>query len=154
MPKSVKLTQIFRLFLPLLIFSTLLLNLATGKDNFEKAKTNILDNPQSKKAHQSLGEILLKQNQLSQASIEFQLADNTLELKTLEDIISEPQKILSQISHWEKIIAKFPNYRDAHIKLAILNLKIGRNSEAKSNIEKALEIDSNNEVARKLLSLL
>lgn len=146
--------KLFRLFLPLLILSIFFLNLAANKDAFDKTKIDVLDNPQDKNAHRSLGKILFEHNQLSLAAIEFRLANDTAGLKEIDDLTSQPQKITAQISFWQHLIEKFPTYRDAYIKLAILNQKVGQNSEAKLNAEKALEIDPNNEVARSLLSLL
>jgi tetratricopeptide (TPR) repeat protein len=63
-------------------------------------------------------------------------------------------KISHQISSWENIVKEFPGFRDAHLKLAILNLKLSRVAEAKKYLEEVLKIDPNNMEAKTILSSL
>lgn len=66
----------------------------------------------------------------------------------------EVEEINKQVLSWEEVIRKFPDYRDGYIKLAILNIKLGKNTLAKKYLNKALEIDRDSVVAKKFLELL
>lgn len=102
--------------------------------------------------HLALGKELLAHNQLDEAEKEFILAG--VDTSPIQNLRTQPEKIKEQIIFWEKVVAQFPNYRDAHLKLAILNYKINRLFDAKKYLDKALDIDPNNETAKKLSSLL
>ncbi|MEK7565745.1 MAG: hypothetical protein AAB506_01715 [Patescibacteria group bacterium] len=62
----------------------------------------------------------------------------------------EYEMVSQEIGKYEEMVNKYPGYRDAYIKLAILNWKIYKNDEAKRYLEMALAIDPNNEVATSL----
>ncbi|MCL4389999.1 MAG: hypothetical protein M1484_01065 [Patescibacteria group bacterium] len=67
--------------------------------------------------------------------------------------IKKVQDIKSQIIYWQKIAGELPGYRDAYLKLAVLNYDIGRNFDAKKFLDTALEIDPNSSQAATLSSL-
>lgn len=133
-----------KILLPITLLSVLLINFFAGKTSFEKAKDT--------SDHQLLANELIKTNQLDQAEREFVLtgADTT----RIQEIRAEPDKIKAEILLWQKLTGEFPSFRDAYIKLAILNYKINRLFDAKKFLDQALAIDPNNEVAKKLSSLL
>lgn len=136
---------VIKLFLPIFFLLFLIINLFSQTDfEINKDAGN----------HPALGNQLLSHNQLDEAQIEFKLANDNEGLSQVAKIKSQPEEIKTQIIFWEKIVAEFPNYRDAYLKLAILNYKINRLFDAKKYLDKALEIDPNNEVAKKLSSLL
>lgn len=64
------------------------------------------------------------------------------------------QNIFSEISFWESKIKQFPNFRDAYIRLAILNWKVHLDDQAKLYLDQAKKIDPNNETVKKLQSML
>lgn len=129
--------------LPFIFLIVLVINLAIGKTAFEKAK-DIRD-------HQSLGSALLETNQIDEAEREFKIISSP-SIAKIAVIKSQPQKIAEEISFWQKIVTQFPNYRDAYLKLAVLNLQLNHPTEAKMFLDKALQIDPNNEVAKQLMS--
>lgn len=58
----------------------------------------------------------------------------------------EREEIQKEILLWQKTVEDFPGYRDAYLKLAILNWKLNRNFETQKLLNQALEIDPNNEL--------
>lgn len=66
----------------------------------------------------------------------------------------ERQSIQAELGRWEKIIEKYPNYRDAYFKAAVLEYRLKNDSTAKEYLQKALELDPSFEEGRKLEKLL
>lgn len=66
----------------------------------------------------------------------------------------EREEIQKEIFLWQKTADEFPGYRDAYLKLAILNWKLNRNFETQKFLNKALEIDPNNEVVNEVSKML
>jgi len=61
--------------------------------------------------------------------------------------LEDPQDIKLLISKWETFVQEKPNYRDAYIQLSLLYRSLNNISKAENNIDRALEIDPNNETA-------
>ncbi len=139
-----------RFLLPTFFLFFLVLNLAT-KTSFDFAKDNVLDEPQNVSRHQDLGKLLLADNQLAAAKKEFFLARDSQNIEKVSLLEAEPEEIKNRITFWQKISAVFPNYRDAYLKLAILNYKLGRDFDTQKFLDRALEIDPNNDVAKQLV---
>ena len=59
-------------------------------------------------------------------------------------------KIKEEINLWQERIETHPGFRDAYLKLAVLNWQIDENAETKKYLDKVLEIDPNNSSAREL----
>lgn len=131
----------------LIIFAT---NLLSPKSLFELSKETAQQNPSAASHHLFLAQQLLTTNQFTQAETEARLAANEETLQKIQEVKNQPEDIKGQIRFWQEVIDQFPNYRDAYIKLAILNWKIYRSFEAKRNLEKAFQIDPNNEVLNNL----
>lgn len=60
------------------------------------------------------------------------------------------REIYMQISHWQKIENKYSGYRDANFTLAALEYQLGDYVKAKFYLNKALLLDPNFELGRKL----
>jgi len=63
-------------------------------------------------------------------------------------------RIMGELSFWKKTASIYPNYRDAYFNIALLDYQVGNISEAKSNLQKALEIDPNFKKGRDLEQVL
>lgn len=66
----------------------------------------------------------------------------------------ERSSIQQQLTSWENIIARYPNYRDAYFKAALLEYRFKTDNKAKEYLQKALELDPSFEEGRKLEKLL
>ena len=64
--------------------------------------------------------------------------------------IQERTEINSKIVFWQSAIDRFPNYRDAYFKLAVLNYRLKNYDKAKEYLNKALKIDPNFKEGREL----
>ncbi len=63
---------------------------------------------------------------------------------------SERAKIQKEIKFWDSVTQKYPNYRDAYFKLAILNYQLKNFGKSREYLEKVLRIDPNFRQAREL----
>lgn len=68
--------------------------------------------------------------------------------------INYDKKIYEEILFWDKISKKFPNYRDAYLKLSALFWEVNLNDQAKFYLDEAKKIDPNNEIVKHLENLL
>jgi len=75
--------------------------------------------------------------------------------KSVQEVLGtfDNSSVYKEISFWETKATEFPNYRDAYLKLAVLNWKIKNDDLSKSYLQKAREIDPNNETLKKLTQL-
>lgn len=64
------------------------------------------------------------------------------------------KKIEEQINYWEKVVKQRNGYRDGYLELAILNYKLGRILTTKEYLERAKELDPNNEMVEKLEKII
>ncbi len=142
-----------RVVLPIIFIFLLAINLS-AKISFDQAKDDVLANSQNIPAHLFLARQLLANNQLAEAETEFKLASSLPDINKIGEIKLQPEKIKEEIVFWQKVVEEFPNYRDAYLKLAILNYKINRLFDAQKFLDKALSIDPNSEVANKFLKFL
>ena len=81
-------------------------------------------------------------------------ADIRLEELWERKTYSDPEEIQKLISAWEKIVKEKPDYRDGHLQLALLYYKIFEDEKAKEYLQKAIELDPNCEVGRKLKEIM
>lgn len=72
----------------------------------------------------------------------------------LNNINIQRQKIQSEISFWQSVLQKYPGYKDAYFKIAILEYQLKDYKNAIKDNDKALLLDPNFEDARKLSELL
>ncbi|MCX6725729.1 MAG: hypothetical protein NT052_00215 [Candidatus Shapirobacteria bacterium] len=114
------------------------------KDETQKIKLQLINNPYDLESHLKLAEKFLQNHQFTETEKtllltkqinHYSLANNkVLEERTnvnLERIwqeknLSDPQDIKKLISSWEKIIEAKPDYRDGYLQLAVLNFKLSQ----------------------------
>lgn len=149
-----RLTKELLIILPIGMFVILLGNLLQAQSQFDIAKQNILNSPADPKSHTFLTQQFFVTNQFREAEIEAQLANNQDLLQKIQEVKNQPEEVRREILKLQKIVEQFPSYRDAYIKLAILNWKLYRPFDAQKYLEKALEIDPNNQVAKDLERIL
>lgn len=62
---------------------------------------------------------------------------------TLERVRQERVQYAKEIAFWKDVVGKYTGYRDAYFKLALLSYQTGKKDEAKTYLQKALELDPN-----------
>lgn len=149
-----RLVQELRLLLPVGLFILLLFNLLQSPSQFDIAKRNVLERPADPKPHIFLAQQFFVTNQFREAEIEAKSANNQDLLQQIREIKNQPEEVREKIFNLQKIVDQLPNYRDAYIELAILHWELYRPFDAQKHLEKALEIDPNNEVANKILEVI
>ncbi len=131
----------------------LIINLILPPSPFEKLKANVLINQNDRASHRLLGQMFYSINDFKTAQKETELAfnnQNNFELQKVMDAQNQPGEIKQEIVRWQKLLEILPGYRDAYLKLSILSQKIYRDFDSKKFLEKAEEIDPNNEILKKL----
>lgn len=135
-----RLVKEFKIILPGFLFLVLVINFFFGRGEFGNAKEKLLINSGDVSSRNYLAEKLLEKNQLWETQ-------NILH-QNIDEKLNEPERVKKEILKWQEISENFPGYRDSYLKLAILNWKIYRDFDSKKFLEKALELDPNNETAR------
>lgn len=79
------------------------------------------------------------------------LYDKAIEINK---IIVNRQNIQRQINFWQSVSEKYPGYKDAYFKIAILQYQLGDLESSKKNNNKALLLDPSYDDAKKLEKLL
>lgn len=81
----------------------------------------------------------------------------TVYIKSMGDL-QELEKarlgIQKELVFWEKVVEKHTDYRDAFMKVSLLQYQLGDMDGAKKSLEKALELDPNFAKARELQKVL
>lgn len=150
---------------PLILLAVLLLNLQIPKTAFEVQKEESLYHPKNPTSHILLASQLAHTNQFQEAEQELNqaisLVSSPLEKEKLENQLeiigqkrAEPKRLQSEIIFWQKFLLQYPTFRDAYLKLSILNWKLYRPFESQKFLHSALSIDPNNESIRKIKSTL
>lgn len=142
----------------ILIFSLIILSIFLPKTKLQSLKDNLLRNPENMEVKLKNIEALLKENQF-QASEEILKSISPYQNGSLNQLwqekhYSDPEDIKELIKSWEKIIEDKPQYRDAYLQLTILNYKIKETQKAENNLNKALEIDPNFELTKRLKEII
>ena len=75
-------------------------------------------------------------------------------ISSKEDIDLQRISLTQELKFWEDFIAKHKDYRDAYLKAAILEYKLGNTSKARVYVEKSLSLDPNSENGRKIEKFL
>lgn len=148
--------QFSRIFAALFLFSLFLASFLFSPS--EKLKLAALKENKNPRIHLALAKEYKKVDDLGNARRELLIGlslssnDEELkkELKEVENLLAQPNKILGEIRKWGKITQEFPGYRDAYLKLASLYYQIYQNEKAQENLKKALELDPNFTPAREL----
>lgn len=71
-------------------------------------------------------------------------------IKTYSKLISERERIQSQIKTWQSITEKFKGYKDGYLQLAILKYRLGEFDKASFYLNQALYLDPNYKEALQL----
>lgn len=134
-------------------------------ETLERARLEVLKDPGNPTPHFRLGKIFLERNDFNVAKEEFRLAEifskketweeNVLgatspPLALLKKAMEAPEEIAAEISFWEKIVKEKPDYRDAYLRLAVLNYQLHKKEEAREYLKKVIDLDPNFEPAREL----
>ena len=98
-------------------------------------------------------------NQFDEAEKELEKLQNysqSEKLTTLWQIKSskDPQEIRKQIEAWQKILSKYPDYRDGWLELALLWTKLKEVKKAKQAIQKAATLSPNYPLTKELEKIL
>lgn len=137
---------------PFFLLIIIILNFSFPKTIFEKTKEAVLLNPDDPSPRLALASQLLAKNQIAEAEKELVEADHSEEeLKKIDRLKIQPEKTHQEILFWQETVSALPYFRDAYIRLAILNRKLYRDFDAKKFAQKALEIDPNNETAKRVV---
>ncbi len=139
---------------------------------FEK-KRQVMLLPSDYKKHLELAEGFLEINNLEAAKKEFDLAialrqafeegENEDERQVLgeesvwekiRERILEPEKIGEDVEKWRRILDERPDYRDGYLKLAVLYWRMGDEVQSKKNLEEALNLDPNYDLALELKGII
>lgn len=134
------------------IFSTF-----SPSSSFDKAKQEILKEPNKPGGYLKLADEFLKVNNFEEAKKELSLGlsfsfDSSLKKKIgeVEEEIRKPSEIRKEILEWEKIVSEKPDYRDGFLRLALLYYRIFAKEKARENLNKALAVDPNFKPAREI----
>lgn len=66
----------------------------------------------------------------------------------------EKRRIEAEITEWEKILEKYPGYRDVYLRLVVLNWQINNEEKAKEHLQEAKELDPNFEKIKELEKII
>lgn len=56
-------------------------------------------------------------------------------------------ELLREVSYWKQLVVQYPGYRDAYFRIASLEYALGDTHEARTFVEKTLQLDPNFEAA-------
>ena len=63
--------------------------------------------------------------------------------KSLNKLDEQRQNLKSQISFWQSVASKYPEYKDSYFRIAMLEYELGDSTKAKEFDRKALLLDPN-----------
>lgn len=72
-------------------------------------------------------------------------------------LLAEKEKraeLLGEVGKWEKIVAEYPDYRDAHFTLALLYYQVQDKGRSSYHLDQSLKIDPNFAKGRELRELI
>lgn len=75
-------------------------------------------------------------------------------IQTKQQIEAERNNIYSEIVYWEKVVKRYPNYRDAYFALSVLEYRIGDIKKAKEYLTKVFKLDPNFKEGKELEKIL
>lgn len=84
-------------------------------------------------------------------------SQNQQQVLGTKNIVGDQQLVTSDqqlITDWEKIVKLYPNYRDGWLQLAVRYNQVGDKEKALNALEKAREIDPNNETVKSLEKII
>jgi tetratricopeptide (TPR) repeat protein len=136
--------------LSILLLITAIVNLYLllfpAQTQLTKLRNDILKYPFSPKVHINLAKYYFQTGNSRQAKREIELAYSlgSQEAPLLyKQIATSKSNLDLEVKYWKSVTEKYPNYRDAYIKLAALNYQLSNSSAAAIYLEKARRIDPN-----------
>lgn len=122
----------------------------------------VFTHPLSWENHVTLAKTLRQQGAKVQAEQELMIAQEGAQVlgaqTSLSDLLTtwknEPARQKQHEDYWQKILLTHPDYRDAYIQLAYLFYQTNDLSQARANIQKASDLDPNNDSVRQLVTFL
>lgn len=98
-------------------------------------------------------ELILTQEIPSESSQKAVLGASTQPLELLRAWEAEPVQVATSYILWQHVAQEKPDYRDAYLVLSTLAYRLGRLSEAKMNLDRALLLDPNSTQGQQLQQL-
>lgn len=71
-----------------------------------------------------------------------------------KSLINERFELVKELSFWEREVKEKPDYRDAHMSVALLNFRLKNFTASRDNLEKVFSIDPNFKEGRELEKIL
>ena len=94
---------------------------------------------------------------------ELEMANKLLIVKTaarvgnvdrVKDKVEQPERIRKEIELWKNVIADRPYFRDALLRLSVLNFQVYEDEEANDYFKQAEYLDPNNEEVLKVKEII
>jgi len=86
--------------------------------------------------------------------IVMQLVDVRENYLALKQVQFDRTHVLAETLYWQKIIQKYPSYRDAYFRLAVLANSIGEKEQARAYLLKTIELDPTFDKGKEMLQRL
>ncbi len=86
--------------------------------------------------------------------IVMQLVDVRENYFALKQVQFDRTHVLAETLYWQKVIQKYPSYRDAYFRLAVLANSIGEKDQARAYLLKTIELDPTFEKGKEMLQRL
>jgi len=115
--------------------------------------------PWASKAHAEMSLAWFDNGNEKKARDELLLANKLMWIKSLEGVsllngaeikVKEPERIRKEVEQWEKEVEQKPYYRDALLKLSMLNYQLYEDEKAKEYFKKAFYLDPTGEEVLKI----
>lgn len=146
------------LFVSIVFFFTIVYPSTFSNDKTKTLKRILSSNPQNTSLKIKLARALVESNQydaVEKMATWDQTAANSKFASLIDQEITEsPQDNIEAINHWENIMAEKKDFRDGYLKLALLYYLIYDNQKAQENIQKALQLDPNYEITKRLEEII
>lgn len=128
----------------------LFFSLLDPQSEFEKTKLKVISDPNNSRTHLLLSQIFLDHNDFENALNEAKITQGREQLDKIEMFRQKPSRLQKQLSYWNDILTKHPNYRDGFLQKAALEWQLKDEGLARVDLKKAIELDPNFEASLKL----
>ncbi len=117
--------------------------------SYDRYRKELLNHPFSINSYIHFGQALYVQGNTVEAEKQITVATNVLGAQTeFQNVLSEWDYAASTnerlYDYWKQITSKHPEYRDGYVQLAQASYDLKRFNEAKTYLNQALMLDSNN----------
>lgn len=153
-----KIKKHFLVFASIAFFLTITYSSVLSTDKTKTLKKALSSNPQDASFRIKLAKALVESNQYDAAEKMATGGQTTVNSKFAnlidQKITEDPQDNIKAISYWENITTEKKDFRDGYLKLALLYYLTYNNQKAEENIQKALQLDPNYELTKKLEEII